>query len=268
MTLVAVAALLASLAVAVPAGASGASYADAGVGDPPSTSAVYRFWSPNHQSHFYTMSVAERDQIISSYPLDQWTYEGAVYNAFAAPEAGTVPLYRFWSSAFGGHFFTTSEAEKEMVIANYDDYTWLFEGIAYYVYPADYTATPTLDVARFWSPSYRHHFYTASAAEADGVRRTLADVWTYEGTAFRVPTSTPVPATPLPAQYVTPPPVTPPPVVPPPSTSPPSRPADKDCSDFATHAQAVAWFQLYFPYYGDFARLDADGDLNPCESLP
>ena len=29
-----------------------------------------------------------------------------------------------------------------------------------------------------------------------------------------------------------------------------------------------AWFDTYFPYYGDVARLDGDNDGEPCESLP
>ncbi|WP_430867537.1 S-layer homology domain-containing protein [Demequina aurantiaca] len=50
--------------------------------------------------------------------------------------------------------------------------------------------------------------------------------------------------------------------------STPSLPADRDCADFATHAQAQAWFLKYYPAYGDFARLDADGDGKACETLP
>ncbi len=59
---------------------------------------------------------------------------------------------------------------------------------------------------------------------------------------------------------------------PPKPPAPPTKPANpgdsKNCSDFATHAAAVAWFNFYFPYYGDVARLDANHDGNPCESLP
>jgi putative cell wall-binding protein len=49
----------------------------------------------------------------------------------------------------------------------------------------------------------------------------------------------------------------------------PSSPGDtKNCSDFATWSAAVAWFNLYYPSYGDIANLDGNGDLDPCESLP
>ncbi len=51
-------------------------------------------------------------------------------------------------------------------------------------------------------------------------------------------------------------------------SSQPSNPGDsKNCSDFATQAQAQAWFDTYFPYYGDVAKLDGDNDGIACESL-
>ena len=54
----------------------------------------------------------------------------------------------------------------------------------------------------------------------------------------------------------------------PPPTTPPNPGDSKNCSDFSTQAAAQEWFDLYFPYYGDIANLDADGDGVACESLP
>ena len=73
----------------------------------------------------------------------------------------------------------------------------------------------------------------------------------------------------------TPPPTTQPPVTNPPPTNPPptnppqpGNPGDtKNCSDFANYAEAKAWFDTYYPYYGDVAKLDQNNDLIPCESL-
>jgi hypothetical protein len=49
----------------------------------------------------------------------------------------------------------------------------------------------------------------------------------------------------------------------------PGNPGDtKNCGDFATYAEAKAWFDTYYPYYGDVAKLDQDGNLIPCETLP
>ena len=92
-------------------------------------------------------------------------------------------------------------------------------------------------------------------------------------TATPVPTDTPTPTlTPVPTQVYIPP------------TKPFSTPTqapvqqsikqsesvysggDKDCSDFATHAQAQAFFEAAGP--GDPHRLDRDGDGIACETLP
>ena len=48
-----------------------------------------------------------------------------------------------------------------------------------------------------------------------------------------------------------------------------SSPGDsKNCSDFARWEEAQAWYERYFPYYGDVARLDRNDDGVVCESLP
>lgn len=49
----------------------------------------------------------------------------------------------------------------------------------------------------------------------------------------------------------------------------PANPGNsKNCTDFNTQAQAQAWFNTYYPYYGDVAELDSDNDLIACETLP
>lgn len=52
------------------------------------------------------------------------------------------------------------------------------------------------------------------------------------------------------------------------STEPENPGNTKNCSDFSTYAAAKAWFDTYFPYYGDVARLDGDNDGEACKSLP
>jgi len=42
----------------------------------------------------------------------------------------------------------------------------------------------------------------------------------------------------------------------------------KDCSDFATEAEAQTWFDTYVNQYGDVANLDGDKDGSVCVSLP
>ena len=48
-----------------------------------------------------------------------------------------------------------------------------------------------------------------------------------------------------------------------------TNPGDsKNCKDFETYRDARAWYDKYFPLYGDVARLDGDNDGIPCENLP
>jgi hypothetical protein len=223
-----------------------------------SSAPVYRFWSASLGAHFYTIDPVEKAFIQTNWAAS-WSYEGVAYQAFPTEAAGTVPLYRFWSSVFGDHFYTTSASERDHIVATFAPATWSYEGVAYYVYPVDSTVADTVTVARFWSPTLSTHFYTADATERDDViARYPSNVWTFEGSEFRVTTPT-----------AEPPVVVPPVVVPPVTPGQPGNPGDtKNCSDFTTYAQAYAWYITYFPYYGDVAKLDADHDGIPCETLP
>ena len=49
----------------------------------------------------------------------------------------------------------------------------------------------------------------------------------------------------------------------------PINPGDvKGCSDFAYYEDALRWYEKFYPYYGDVAKLDRDGDGVPCPGLP
>lgn len=50
---------------------------------------------------------------------------------------------------------------------------------------------------------------------------------------------------------------------------PPLNPGDsKNCSDFPRQSVAQAWFNHFYPQFGDIAMLDQDADLIACETLP
>eukprot|EP00985_Skeletonema_marinoi_P015165 scaffold7768_cov110-Skeletonema_marinoi.AAC.2 len=52
------------------------------------------------------------------------------------------------------------------------------------------------------------------------------------------------------------------------SSIPPSNPGDvRGCSDFEFYEDALRYYERYFPYYGDVAKLDRDGDGVPCPGL-
>jgi hypothetical protein len=143
-------------------------------------SPVYRFWSDSLNGHFYTISPAERDKLINLYS-NVWTYEGPVYSAFIGGQepAGTIPVYRFWSDPLGGHFYTTSAAERDKLISQHAD-TWTHEGPVFSVYAEGQQPAGTLPVFRFWSNTYGHHFYTISLSEHDKLLNRFSHIWTYE----------------------------------------------------------------------------------------
>ena len=93
------------------------------------------------------------------------------------------PVHRFWSDTKQGHFYTSSEDEKNYIIANYDNNIWRYEGVAYNAYNSSTSGiTP---IYRFWSDTKQHHFYTASASEKNYVIANYNDnVWKYEGIAY------------------------------------------------------------------------------------
>jgi uncharacterized glyoxalase superfamily protein PhnB len=99
----------------------------------PATDAVYRFYNRESGTHFYTVSVTERDQVIAAFP--QFAYEGAVFAAYAQPTAGAVPVFRFYNTKTGTHFYTISSSERDGIIAYYPAFA--YEGAAYYAMASD-----------------------------------------------------------------------------------------------------------------------------------
>jgi hypothetical protein len=93
-----------------------------------------------------------------------------------------VPVYRFWSKKNSAHFYTIDEDEKDYVIANYSDYEWLYEDVAWYVYP---TPTALNPVYRFYSKKNRSHFYTISTSEKNNlILNNAPEAWKYESVGW------------------------------------------------------------------------------------
>lgn len=147
----------------------------------PILSPVYRFYSSSASTHFYTGNAGEAHGLRNGSPAG-WNYEGVAYYAYTRQVSGTVPLYRFYSPVYRGHFFTRNEAEMQSLRKN-SSATWRYEGVAYYVAPSQVSGT--VPVYRFWNPVARHHFYTRNANEAHNLRYKITSKnYNYEGVAF------------------------------------------------------------------------------------
>lgn len=157
---------------------------------------VFRFYNARDKAFFYTNSAAERDMIIreSTDPgfgapgLWPYFYQGATFEQ-AHGAAAQVPVHRFYNTSTGHHFFTTSAAEKDLVLRESTDPTFgqpglwpfIYEGVGFTAYDraAHRDAVP---VYRFYSPAQDRHFFTASADEAAQIR--LTGQWSDEGVGF------------------------------------------------------------------------------------
>ncbi len=95
---------------------------------------VYRFWSSSVQTHFYTISEAEKEKLISLFS-DIWYYEGVAFYAYppSIQPSSALPVYRFRSAKDSHHFYTISESEKTKLITTLPNY-WIYEGIVWYAY--------------------------------------------------------------------------------------------------------------------------------------
>lgn len=144
---------------------------------------VYRFWSPRTGKHFYTINAQEKEKLLIEYPL-VWTYEGVAFAAFCDDsDPLTRPVYRFWSDKLASHFYTMDEQEKEKLVQEQAK-TWVFEGVAFYVYPSGLQPKMTSPVYRFWSPVKGGYFYTADEAEKENLIVKFPKAWNYEGVAW------------------------------------------------------------------------------------
>ncbi len=182
-------------------------FADASQADPAEV-AVYRFYDSIKGKHFYTASTDERNALQNN-PQWGYAYEGVAFYAYPSQITGTLPVYRFYNSTTGDHFYTASESEKDSIsqapvyrfynpttkhhfytasesersiVANTSQSGYLPEGIAYYAYNTQITGT--LPVYRFNNSSTGDHFYTALEAEKNSLISNAQSGYAYEGIAF------------------------------------------------------------------------------------
>jgi len=95
---------------------------------------VQRLYSPDLNTHLYTISPAEAKGLVQN-QAQPWRYEGTAFYAF--PEEcrplDATPVYRFWSGTLRYHYFTVDEDEKNELRSKYPD-TWTYEGVAWFAY--------------------------------------------------------------------------------------------------------------------------------------
>jgi peptidyl-prolyl cis-trans isomerase A (cyclophilin A) len=90
---------------------------------------VYRFYNPFSQGHFFTIVESEKDTVLAN-PEWGYIFEGVGFYALEANADIAQDVYRFYNPNSRGHFFTSSEAERDTVLAN-PEWGYVFEGVAF-----------------------------------------------------------------------------------------------------------------------------------------
>ncbi len=152
----------------------------AGIGITPTTTGVqvFRFFDSHTGTHFYTANASERDQTIAG--RADLTYEGVGLNAQTqASDPSAAPVFRFFDTHSGSHFYTTSTTERDGLQSGTAGLT--YEGVAFY----ESTAATSADTAvyRFFDKVDGTHFYTPNQNEYASVLATRGDL-VNEGIAF------------------------------------------------------------------------------------
>ncbi len=95
----------------------------------PNAAPVYRFFDQIDGTHFFTASESEKATVIATRP-DLVFEPTSTFYEHATAQAGDVPVYRFFDSVHGTHFYTASSVEQAGIMASRPDL--VTEGIAFY----------------------------------------------------------------------------------------------------------------------------------------
>ena len=92
---------------------------------------------------------------------------------------GAEEVYRFFNPSTGVHLYTTSERERDFIIANLSNFQ--FEGVKFYAYETNVEGS--IPVYRFFEPTLGVHFYTPNEREKTFVQENLSN-YNFEGIAY------------------------------------------------------------------------------------
>ena len=126
---------------------------------------IYRFYNPNSGDHFYTASENEKS-ILANTNKSGYLIEGVAFYAYNSQITNTLPVYRFFNSANGDHFYTISEDEKKSLIDN-PQWGYSYENIAFYTYNSQLIGS--LPIYRFYNSTNSDHLYTISLDEKNRI---------------------------------------------------------------------------------------------------
>lgn len=96
---------------------------------------LYRLYNKINGTHFYTVDIAEKNNLVNNYGhIFQYEMIACYVYPPATPAKDSLPVYRFWNKQKNNaHLYTASEGEKNKVNLLYP-HVFKFEGIVFYAY--------------------------------------------------------------------------------------------------------------------------------------
>lgn len=130
---------------------------------------VFRFFNTKAGGHFFTTDPGERKLVLDTLP--GFNDENVGFEALAADSdaESALPVFRFFNTKAGGHFFTTDPDERALVqetLPQFQD-----EGVGFLAFETEIEGT--IPVYRFFNTKAGGHFFTADPGERDLVENTL-----------------------------------------------------------------------------------------------
>ena len=146
--------------------------------------AVYRFFDSTTGTQFLTAAASEKATVLATRP--DLSFEGIAFGGIASnTDPNAVPVYRFFDTTKGTHFFTSSASEESTILKTRSDL--VLEQTTFYEHAT--AQTGDVPVYRFFDKTDGTHFFTASAAERTTIATTRSDM-AFEGVAFYAPMTT------------------------------------------------------------------------------
>lgn len=144
---------------------------------------VARFYLNTSNKHFWTTNPTELGAnwcaTSASFTLEGYSYQSGIFNVSSQMFSGGSPVYRFRNSQNGAYFYTISDTERLVVMANLPQYQ--YEGIAWYAEAAQ--VGNTKPVYRFYNATNSAHFYTSNEEERQSILKNLPS-YVLEGIVF------------------------------------------------------------------------------------
>ena len=107
-------------------------------------------------------------------------YNVALYQWLnAGPATQRAPIYRFYNTLTGAHFYTSNAGERDLVISTLPRFA--YEGVGFYAYSQ--TPAGSSPVHRFYNSRTGAHFYTINDSERQSVQDQFS-WYSYEGPSW------------------------------------------------------------------------------------